>query len=197
MRISSKSCRPAPCALIALVVMALLVFAGDASPRENPVASSPPEGGARWGLEPGMNAPGFVLKDIDGGSFDLQAERAKSPVLLLFFSMFCEPCRRGLADAQKLQKRFGGARLRVAAVALDGEPLRETVLGFARQEGYGFRVLVDKTDDQERFMAASLFRVTEIPTIFLVDNSGRIVLAKKGAIPEEEIEKFLSSVGKQ
>ncbi|MCL1926557.1 MAG: TlpA family protein disulfide reductase [Syntrophorhabdaceae bacterium] len=152
-----------------------------------------PSGGtvAYGQLGPGMNAPGFALKDISGASFDFAVEKTRSPVLLVFFSIFCEPCRRSLADAQRLQDRFGSAGLRVVGVALDGEPFRSSISGVARQEGYGFRILIDEVDSNNRFRAADLFGVTEIPANVLVNNNGRIVLFRKGAIPEGEVEKSL------
>ena len=190
---------PTPRVFAVLVGFALLFLAVDGFASEGPGVFTLPAGGAvgRWPLEPGMNAPSFVLKDIDGSAFDLKMERVRSTVLLVFFSMFCEPCRRALTDAQRLHDRFGSAGLRVAAVSLDGEPLRNTVSGFVRQEGYGFRVLIDETGAQNQFRAADLFRVTEIPTAFLINSNGRILLIKKGAIPEEEVEKLLPAAVKQ
>lgn len=204
MRTFSRSCdsayagRRLSCGSVLLVFLALLLSAGNAFPQENPASFVFPGGGviANRQLEPGMNAPGFVLKDISGVPFNFTVEKTKSPVLLVFFSMFCEPCRRSLADAQRLQDRFGNAGLRVAAVALDGESFRSSVSGFARQEGYGFRVLIDEVEGYDRFRAADLFGVTEIPTIVLVDNGGRIVFVRKGAISEVEVEKFLSTAKK-
>jgi len=176
-----------------LVFLALLFSAGNAFTQEDPAAlfftGSGPIAGRQLG--PGMSAPGFTLKDIAGAPFNFIVEKTKSPVLLVFFSIFCEPCRRSLADAQRLQEKFGNVGLRVVAVALDGEAFRNSVSGFARQEGYGFRVLIDEME-ADRFRAADLFGVTEIPTAVLVDSSGRIVFVRKGAISEGEIEKFLS-----
>jgi len=184
------------CASISLALLALLLSAGNVFPQEDPfffTGSVPVAQKQPW---PGANAPGFVLKDIAGVPFDFTVEKTKSPVLLVFFSIFCEPCRRSLADAQRLQDRFGNAGLRVVAVALDSESLRSSVSGVVRQEGYGFRVLVDEVESYDRFRAADLFGVTDIPTSVLVDNGGRIVFVRKGAIPEAAIEKFLSTAKK-
>jgi len=178
------------------VFLALLFIGGNAFSQDSPVVLvSSGEGTVPHGqlLRSGMDAPGFVLKDIAGASFNFTAEKTKSPVLLVFFSMFCEPCRRGLADAQRLHDRFRNAGLRVVAVALDGESFRKSVSGFVRQERYGFRVLIDEVDEHDRFRAADLFGVTGIPTTVLIGNGGRIVFVRKGAIPEVEVEKFLST----
>ena len=187
-----------PRAFAALTALLLFFAAGNAFSQEKPVAVSLPEAGAvaHKLLEPGADTPGFVLKDVVGTPFDFGAEKARSPVLLVFFSIFCEPCRRGLAAAQRLQDRFGNTGLRVAAVALDGEPFRSSVLGFAQQERYGFRVLMDETDAQGRLRVADLFGVAEIPMTFLVEKGGQIVLARKGSILEGEIEKFLAKAKK-
>ncbi|MCL2103015.1 MAG: TlpA family protein disulfide reductase [Syntrophorhabdaceae bacterium] len=203
MRTSSRECDPAdawrrcPCALVLPALLALLLSAGNAFSQDNPAPVSPGSGTVeRRRIEPGMGAPGFALKDIAGASFTFAAEKTKSPMLFVFFSIFCESCRRSLAHAQRLQDRFGRTGLRVVAVALDGQPFRSSVSGFARQEGYGFRVLMDEIEANDRFRAADLFGVTEIPTSVLIGSGGRILFVGKGVVPEGDIEKFLTPAKK-
>ena len=202
MKIFSRRCDPAytghrlSYVWVSLAFLVLFLSAGNVFSQENPAVLSFPGSGTYGQLGPGMNAPDFVLKDIAGAPFNFAVEKTRSPVLLVFFSIFCEPCRRSLADIQRFQDRFGNAGLRVVAVALDGESFRSSILGVARQEGYGFRILVDEVDSYDRFRAADLFEVTEIPTAVLVNNNGRIVFFRKGAITEGEVEKFLLTAKK-
>jgi peroxiredoxin len=185
--------RPAAIALLLTFLPTADVFPLERPPVPQPFGAA---AAVRRPLEPGATAPGFLLKDVAGEPFDFEAEKTKSTVLLVFFSMFCEPCRRELAVSQRIQERFGNAGLRVVAVSLDGEPLRSSVAGFARQEGYGFRVLVDEIDARYQFKAADLFGIAEIPSTFLVEKGGRILLGRKGAASEGEIEKLLQPAKK-
>jgi len=166
------------------VFLAVLGAAADGFPEEKAAA-------ARKMLEPGASAPGFAARDAEGESFDFGAENGRSPSVVVFFSVFCEPCRRALAVAQKLQDRHRDAGWRVVGVSLDGPPLAGAVAGFARQEGYTFRVLMDEPDARDLFRAADLFGVSEIPTTFVIEKGGRIAFARRGPVMEEEIEKLM------
>lgn len=151
---------------------------------------------ARKMLEPGASAPGFAVKDSAGESFDFGAESGRAPSLVVFFSIFCEPCRRELAVAQRLQDRHRDAGWRVVGVSLDGPPLGGAVAGFARQEGYTFRVLMDEPDARDAFRVADLFGVSEIPSTFVIERGGRIAFARKGPVAEEELEKLMQPARK-
>jgi peroxiredoxin len=147
-------------------------------------------------LEPGAAAPGFAIKDIAGEPFNFEIERTKSPYLLVFFSIFCDPCRRELAIVQRLQEKYRDAGWRVAAVALDGEPLKQGVAGFARQEGYGFRVLLDELDARDMFKVADPYGVSEMPSTFVIEKGGRILFSRRGLVREEELEKSMQPAPK-
>ncbi len=145
-------------------------------------------------FEPGAAAPGFTVKDIGGEIFDFEAEKAKSPYLIVFFSIFCEPCRREMAIVRKLQDKYRDAGLRVAAVALDGEPLKYAVAGFAKQEGYAFRVLIDELNARDSFTVAEVYGISAIPSTIVVERGGRIAFGGTGLVKEEELEKTVRSV---
>jgi thioredoxin-like negative regulator of GroEL len=88
-----------------------------------------------------------------------------------------------------MQEKYGGGGLDVVAVSLDGEVLKTTVAGFARQEGYTFRVLLDQVSGERLYRVADAYRVTEIPTLYLVNRAGKVVFAGTGRVPEESLEK--------
>ncbi len=148
-------------------------------------------------LEVGSEAPGFSIKDTDGVPYDLAGVKGKKTVLLVFWSIFCEPCRAEMPIVQKAHDKHKDAGLDVLAVALDGEPLKNSIVGFVKQEGYSFRVLVDELDEKEMFKVADPYGVAGTPTIFLVDKSGKIVLAKAGRLKEEELETAIKNALKQ
>ena len=147
--------------------------------------------------EPGMIAPDFTVLDVEGRPFHLGEEVARKPVLLLFWSVFCEPCRAEMATLQKVHDKVAGRDLTVVAVAVDGEPLRNTVGGVARQEGYTFKVLVDELDAMERWKVADAYGVAMTPTLLLLEKGGKVLLRRGGKIREDEIEKTVSSLLKK
>jgi thiol-disulfide isomerase/thioredoxin len=146
--------------------------------------------------EPGMIAPDFTILDVERRPFRLLEEVSRKPVLLLFWSVFCDPCRAEMATLQKAHDKYG-RDLTVVAVAVDGEPLRNTIGGFARQEGYTFKVLVDGLDATERWKVADAYGVAVTPTLLLLEKGGKVSLRKGGKIREDELEKAVSSLLKK
>ena len=163
------------------------------------VAKPTPSPGIQWEegtrvAEPGMIAPDFTVLDAEGHPFRLSEEVSRKPVLLLFWSIFCDPCRAEMATLQKVQDRYEGRDLTVVAVAVDGEPLRNIIGGFARQERYTFKVLVDELDAMGMWKVADAYGVAVTPTLLLLGKGGTVVLRKGGKIREDELEKAVSSL---
>ena len=162
--------------------------------RETAPGTPPVQGGEGIRLaEPGSIAPDFTLVDVEGRPFHFGEEAARKPVLLGFWSMFCEPCRAEMATLQRFHDKYGGRVLTVVAVAVDGEPLRNTLGGFVRQEGYTFTVLIDGLDAREMWKVADPYGVAAMPTLFLVEKGGTVTFGKAGRIRDDEIEKAVSS----
>ena len=147
--------------------------------------------------EPGMIAPDFTVLDVEGHPFRLSEEVSRKPVLLLFWSVFCDPCRAEMATLQKAHDKYGGRDLTVVAVAVDGEPLRNTIGGFARQEGYTFKVLVDELDSTGMWKVADAHGIAVTPTLLLLEKGGKVFLRKGGKIREDELENAVSSLLKK
>ena len=180
-----------------LLVLAISVGAVAAE-----VEKSSPFPGVQWEegtrlAEPGMIAPDFTVLDVEGHPFRLSEEVSRKPVLLLFWSVFCDPCRAEMATLQKAQDRYEGRDLTVVAVAVDGEPLRNIIGGFARQEGYTFKVLVDELDPTGRWKVADAYGVAVTPTLLLLGKGGTVLLRKGGKIREDELEKAVSTLPKK
>jgi peroxiredoxin len=141
----------------------------------------------------GAAAPGFRLADVIGADRSYGGEGSRKPLLLAFFSVFCEPCRAELSILQKIREKYGGGSVDVAAVSLDGEALKTTVAGFAKQEGYTFRVLLDEVTERQTFRVAETYRVTEMPTLYLMDRRGRVAFAGTGRVAEETLVKAVQA----
>jgi len=179
-------------AVLLLAAGVLLAAWGSALGQEK---EGPPPGEAPGVVEKvallgvGDAAPGFRLADPTGAPYAYGGKGKRKPLLIAFFSVFCEPCRARLPVLQGMQEKYGGGGLDVVAVSLDGEVLKTTVAGFARQEGYTFRVLLDQVSGERLYRVADAYRVTEIPTLYLVNRAGKVVFAGTGRVPEESLEK--------
>jgi thiol-disulfide isomerase/thioredoxin len=186
--------------LVFASILSLLPFSvgAVAAERETPPPPLAVHGGEGTRFaEPGMIAPDFTVLDLEGHPFRLSEEVSRKPVLLLFWSVFCDPCRVEMATLQKAHDKYAGRDLIVVAVAVDGEPLRNTIGGFARQEGYSFKVLVDELNSMERWKVADAYGVAVTPTLLLLEKGGKVLLRKGGKIREDELEKAVSSLLKK
>ena len=184
-----------PAAIFSLVPLGGGVLAAERDYPPPPLAIHGAEGTRL--AEPGMIAPDFTVLDVEGHPYRLSEEVSRKPVLLLFWSIFCDPCRAEMANLQKVQDRYGGRDVTVVAVAVDGEPLRNIVGGFARQEGYTFKVLVDDLDAMGMWKAADAYGVAVTPTLLLLGKGGTVLLRKGGKAREDELEKAVSSLLKK
>lgn len=171
--------------------------AGAAAAQERPASpTGPPAASGEKGglLGTGALAPAFRLPAAAGEEFSYGGVGSRRPLLLTFFSVFCDPCRAVLPIVQRIGERYGSRGLEVACVSLDGQPLGKMVAAFAQQEGYTFRLLLDEVDENQGFRVVDSYRVTEIPTLYLVDGEGRIALGRAGRVREEELDKVLQAI---
>ena len=102
-----------------------------------------------------------------------------------------------MTTLQKIHDRYAGRDLTIVAVAVDGEPLRNIIGGFARQEGYTFKVLVDELDAMGTWKVADAYGVAVTPTLLLLEKGGTVFLRKGGKIRDDELEKAVSSLMKK
>jgi len=188
---------PLPVFAAILAFLAISVGAVAAGVEKSPLSTGVQGGEGTRFAEPGMIAPDFTVLDVEGHPFRLSEEVSRKPVLLLFWSVFCDPCRAEMANLQKVQDRYAGRDLTVVAVAVDGEPLRNIIGGFARQEGYTFKVLVDELDATGMWKVADAYGVAVTPTLLLLGKGGTVSLRKGGKIREDELEKAVSSLLKK
>ena len=185
-------------AFAAILSLLSLSVGAVAAERETPPPPLAVHGGEGTRFaEPGMIAPDFTVLDVEGHPFRLSEEVSRRPVLLLFWSVFCDPCRAEMATLQKAHDKYAGRDLTVAAVAVDGNPLRNIIGGFARQEGYTFKVLVDELDAAERWKVADAYGVAVTPTLLLLEKGGKVLHRKGGKTREDELEKAVSSLLKK
>lgn len=129
---------------------------------------------AKW---VGASAPGFALQDVDGHQVTLAGLRDKV-VLLDFWDTWCGPCRKELPVLTSLEKAWAPKGLLV--VRITDEP-REDIQAFLKKTQQDFPTLVNGAG------VFKAFGVTGIPTLVLIDRSGKIVSYDVDALSEAEL----------
>jgi thiol-disulfide isomerase/thioredoxin len=119
-------------------------------------------------------APPLRLLDLDGIEHDLADLKGRA-VVINFWATWCPPCRREMPSMERLFQAFEARGLIVLAVDV-GEDA-DTVFAFTGQldPAPTFPLLLDP-DSQ----AAQAWGVKGLPTSFLVDPEGRLVMRAVG-----------------
>ncbi|MBZ5698970.1 MAG: TlpA family protein disulfide reductase [Acidobacteriia bacterium] len=145
---------------------------------EQPAASSGDGGSAviRFVKNPEM-APPFEARDISGKVVSGAGWGGKV-VLLNFWATWCPPCREEIPELITLQKQYKD-RLEVIGLSEDDDA-PEKVLKFAQQEGINYPIVMATPQ-----LIGAYGGVPALPTSFLIDTQGRVVLKHSGLYPLE------------
>jgi len=144
-------------------------------------------------LPEGAEAPEFKVKDITGAEYDFAAVRQEKAHILVFWSIFCEPCREEMPVIEQIHNEFKDKNLEVLAVNLDGAPFLEGIRGYVNQYKYTFRVLLDELDD-ENFRIADPYQVAGTPVLYLVGSDGKIFTNHLGRLTAKELRELVNKM---
>jgi thiol-disulfide isomerase/thioredoxin len=129
--------------------------------------------GSTGGPQVGAAAPEVRIPTLDGGVFDLAAERGH-PVVIDFFGSWCGPCRRQQADLDAV-----AAAYRPWGVVVIGDALRDdraAVQSYLTDLGVPYPAGLDDGE------VAARFAVLAPPTTVVVDRGGRVAATVLGGI---------------
>ena len=96
-------------------------------------------------------------------------------VFLNFWATWCGPCRDEMPSVEILYKRFKDKGLEILAV--NCQENQEDVLAFMANYGLTFPALLD-----EDGRVSGAYGIQAIPTTFLINRDGRIILRLVGSI---------------
>ncbi len=132
-------------------------------------------------------AAGFSLRDTDGQRHRLDDYRGKW-VLVNFWATWCPPCVEEIPELSALYDERKSGDLVVLGVAMEYTDA-QAVIDFARSHAMSYPLVLGN----ER-SAAQFGKVKVLPSTFLYDPKGKLVLRRIGPISREEIEVI---IGKQ
>jgi cytochrome c biogenesis protein CcmG, thiol:disulfide interchange protein DsbE len=133
----------------------------------------------------GTIAPDFVLQGLDRTELSLNNLRDKI-VLLDFWATWCLPCREELPVIAKIEREWGPKGLHVLRIT-DEEP--DIVKEFLKTSRMDFATLVNGRD------VWSKYGVNTIPTIVIIDKTGKIIAYDVAELSEAELVERLKQAG--
>jgi len=137
----------------------------------------------------GEKAPGFSLPAEGGGTLSLESYKGKI-VLLDFWASWCPPCRKELPVLQSVYKEFKDRGVVLIGISCDQD--KEKGEAFVKENKLDFPIGYDSEGE-----VGKMYKVTSLPTLFILDREGTIQKVHIGMPPDletllkKELEAFL------
>lgn len=126
-------------------------------------------------LGAGVIAPDFTLPTVDGKQFSLAEALQRGPVLLAFFKISCPVCQYAFPFFERVFQASQGSNVTVLGVSQDNV---KNTQAFMREYGVTFPVAID--DGSGGYATSSAYGLTNVPTTFLISQSGEIEVSSVG-----------------
>lgn len=124
-------------------------------------------------LTVGKTAPSFQLATTTGQRLSLSEALAAGPVLLAFFKVSCPVCQFTFPFLERLHKQLREKGAQIWGVVQDKA---QDGAQFAASYGLTFPILIDEPP----YKVSQAYRLTHVPSLFLVKSDGRIEISSEG-----------------
>ena len=148
------------------------------------------EAGAGSLIQKGSEVPRFELPLVGGGSVKLQSELGKIPLLLLYWSLYCDHCREDFPKIQKIVDRLGPSKVKALAINGDGKDMVKLVQGYWQRGRLTFVSLMDE-ETKDAFLVEGLLGVEKTPVAVVVSPKGVVLFAQEGKIDLAALEEAI------
>ena len=126
-------------------------------------------------LKVGIQAPNFELPTPEGKKVQLSDFKGKY-VLIDFWASWCPDCRRISPNVEAIAKEYQGKDLAVVAVSFDID--KEAWVKYINRNGAPVNeVHVSELKKMKESAVAKAFGVQWIPSLYLLDKDGKVLLA--------------------
>jgi peroxiredoxin len=126
-----------------------------------------------------MPAQEFALKSTTGKSLVLSELLKRGPVVLAFFKVGCPVCQYAFPYIERLWQIHKTEP--VSFVGISQDKLADTE-AFMKQYGVTFPVVLD---DPHGYKVSNAYKLTNVPTVYLVDRDGSIRVSSVGWVRKE------------
>ena len=123
-------------------------------------------------LAPGTEAPDFTLGDIEGKDVNLSDFRGRT-VVLVFWASWCPDCRAEVPELKAMHAAADPAKVAFVSVSFDRE--REKFVSYVNENELPGVQLFDPAGKKESAVAEA-FGVKWIPSLYVIDPDGKVVL---------------------
>jgi thiol-disulfide isomerase/thioredoxin len=133
--------------------------------------------------ETGNKAPDFEATTMSGEKISLSALKGK-PVILNFWATWCPPCKEEIPELNSFYQKY---KDRVIMLGIEiGEP-KEEVEQFLKNQSILYPIVLDS---EQKSSISELYRISLVPTTFIVDENGKILNVILGSTTFEVLSSF-------
>lgn len=132
-------------------------------------------------------APAVSLTDINGIPASLADYRGQV-VLVNLWATWCPPCKAEMPALETFYRKHKDSGFAIVAIN-DGDPTPD-VIQFVKDYGLTFPVWLDPT----YFATEKAFKTLNLPSSFVIDRNGQVVLSWVGGINGKNLEKYVAPI---
>ena len=132
-----------------------------------------------WGSS--IRIPNIKLKDINNKKQILSDYYKNGPILVNFWNLACEPCKKEMKELDKLHLKYAKDGFKVVSVNIDNTRSMSKVKSYVRSQKYAFPVLSDPRAELFRKMGGKV-----MPFVIIADTSGLVINRHVGYNPGDE-----------
>ena len=125
-------------------------------------------------LPNGAKAQEFTLKTTTGKSIVLSELMKRGPVVLAFFKVSCPTCQYAFPYFERMSQLHKPEAATILGISQNDA--NETQ-AFMQKYGITFPVAID---DSGKYIVSNAYKLTNVPTAYLVDRDGRIQVTSVG-----------------
>ena len=128
-----------------------------------------------------QHLPNIKLKDINNKRQELSQYYVDGPLLINFWNLACEPCKKEMKELDKLYLKYHDIGFEVVSVNIDNSRAMSKVKLFVNSQKYSFTVLSDPKADLFRKMGGKV-----MPFVIIANERGEIINRHVGYNPGDE-----------
>ena len=126
--------------------------------------------------------PNVKFKDLDNKMVILEDFYSKGPILINFWTLSCEPCKKEMKHLTKINEKYNESGFQVLSVNMDSPRTMRKVKQFVNTQKYSFKVVSDPRMELFRKLGGSV-----MPLVVLVNMDGTIDKRHTGYSPGDEV----------